>query len=165
MNNRGITLVELIVVITIIGILAVALGFSFQGWLGGYKIEKQAKEMYVDLMNTRANAMQRNREHYVIVAADNYQIFEDTNESGAYNAGTDMAMVKFTNPKNFDSNYQSLWVGTVTMDTRGLVSPNPGPNATIQFNIGTNNPDYDCIVLFSTRINMGKWENGDCSQR
>lgn len=159
MNNRGITLIELIVVISIIGILAVALGFTFQGWMGGYRIESQTKEMYVDLMNARANAMQRNREHYVVVTANNYSIFEDTNENGAYNAGTDNAMVKFTNPKLL--NYPSLWVGTVTMDTRGLVSP----NNTIRFNIGTNNPDYDCIVLFVTRINLGQWDGANCVTR
>ena len=151
-NNRGITLIELIVVITIIGILIVALGFSYQGWIGGYRIESQVKEMYVDLMNARTRSMQRNREHYVVVAAGNYQIFEDTNGNSTYDAGTDGAVQGFASAKTLT--YTSNWTGTVTMDTRGLVSP----NATIQFNIGTNNPDYDCIVLFATRINMGKWD-------
>jgi prepilin-type N-terminal cleavage/methylation domain-containing protein len=160
-KNDGVTLVELVVVITIIGILAVALGFSFQGWLGGYKIEKQAKEMYVDLMNARARAMQRNREHYVVVATGNYQIFEDTNENSTYDAGADGAIQGFASAKTLT--YTSNWSGTVTMDTRGLVSP----NATIQFNIGTNNPDYDCIILFATRINIGKWNatTSDCDAK
>jgi len=156
MKNRGITLIELIIVISIIGILLIALGFSFEGWMGGYRAESQTKEMYVDLMNARARAMQRNRDHFVVVAANNYQIFEDTNENGTYNAGTDQSAV-FINPKTLT--YPSLWIGTVTLDTRGLVSPND----TIQFNIGTNNPDYDCIVLFATRINMGRW-NATTSQ-
>ena len=157
MKNRGITLIELIIVISIIGILLIALGFSFEGWMGGYRAESQTKEMYVDLMNARARAMQRNRDHFVVVAANNYQIFEDTNENGTYNAGTDQSAV-FINPKTLTYPVESTsWTGTITMDTRGLVSP----NNTIRFNIGTNNPDYDCIVLFATRINMGKW-NGSC---
>jgi prepilin-type N-terminal cleavage/methylation domain-containing protein len=155
MNNRGITLIELLVVITIIGILAVAVGFSFQGWIGGYRIESQVKEMYVDLMNARARAMQRNRAHFVAVTANNYQVFEDTNENNAYNAGTDQPIPGFTTAKTLP--YTSYWTGTVSMDTRGLVSP----DNTVRFNIGTNNPDYDCIVLFTTRINIGKWEECD----
>lgn len=159
MRQDGLTLIELIVVISIMGILVVALGFSFQGWMGSYRAESQTKEMYVDLMNARAMAMQRNRAHFVVVTANNYSIFEDTNENGAYNAGTDNAMVKFTNPKLL--NYPSLWVGTVTMDTRGFVSP----NNSIFFDIGSNNPDCDCIVLFETRINIGKWNGTSCDVR
>jgi len=154
-NNDGVTLIELIVAVSVVIIIIVALGFSFEGWMGGYRIESQAKEMYTDLMNARARAMERNRCHFVVVTANNYQIFEDANENCQYNAGTDTALTAFTSPKTLT--YTSNWTGTVTMDTRGIVSP----DNTIQFNIGTNTPDYDCIVLFATRINMGKW-NGSC---
>lgn len=154
-NNRGITLIELIVVVTVIGILAVAFGFEFVGWMGRYRIESQTKTMYVDLMNARARAMQRNRAHFVLVNAADYQLIEDTNESGTNNGG-DTPIWLAAKPLE----YPSLWVGTVTINSRGLVSPNPGPNATIQFDIGTNTPDYDCIILFDTRINMGQWNTG-----
>lgn len=152
MKEEGITLIELIIVISIIGILVVALGFSFQGWMGGYKIESQVKEMHADLMNARVRAMQRNRAHFVVVTANNYQIFEDINEN---NVNDDAALAGWTTPKALQYAVAS-GAGTVTMSTRGIVSP----NGTIQFNIGTNTPDYDCIVLFATRINMGKWNTG-----
>ena len=155
MNNRGITLIEMLVVIAVIGILVIALSFSFQGWMGKYRVESQIKTLHVDLMNARARAMERNRCHFVVVTANNYQIFEDANENCQYNAGTDTALTAFTNPKTLT--YTSYWTGTVTMDTRGIVSP----NNTIRFNTGSSTPDYDCIVLYSTRINMGKW-GGSC---
>jgi len=155
MKEDGMTLIELLVTVSVAIIIIVALGFEFQGWMGGYNIESQAKEMYADLMNARARAMERNRCHFVVVTANNYQIFEDANENCQYNAGTDTALTAFTNPKTLT--YTSNWTGTVTMDTRGIVSP----NNTIRFNIGSSTPDYDCIVLYSTRINMGKW-NGSC---
>ncbi len=158
-TDEGITLIELLVVITIIGILALALGFSFQDWIGNYRVESQTKEMYIDLMNARARAMQRNRCHFVVVTANNYQIFEDANENCAYDAGTDTALTAFTSPKTLT--YTSNWTGSVTMDTRGIVKPND----TIRVNILGNNPDYDCIIIYFTRINMGKWTGSSCDAK
>jgi len=151
MNNRGITLIELIVVVTIIGILVVALGFEFRGWMGGYRVESQVKEMYVDLMNARARAMQRNRAHFVGLVNNQYSIFEDVNENGS----PDAAEILPTFPKSL--NYDIQWNGAgsqITFDTRGLATtarticiPSVNPDV---------NPDYDCIEISFTRINMGQ---------
>lgn len=168
MNNKGFTLIELLVVVTIISVLAIALGFSFQGWIGGYRIESQTKDLYADMMAARVSAMQRNRSHFVVVESDairgQYRIFEDANGNGVYDEGSEDNMQKFTNPKILDypllctaADLCTVDNGTVSFNTKGIVSP----NATIHLDKGSNNPDYDCIVLFATRINMGKWNDVD----
>jgi len=166
-NNKGMTLIELLVVIVVIGTLVAALGFSFQGWLGNYDAESQTKEMHADLMDARVRAMHRNRLHFIVVDYQRYQIYEDTDESGG-NAPSDRDAALWQNPKPLK--YPSLWRGTVIMHTNGIVSTNIGYfGATVRFNLDLDgdgiqdiSPDYDCLVLFSTRINIGTWQGGKC---
>lgn len=174
LGDSGVTLIELIVVVTIIAVLVLVGGIEFVGWQANYRIESQGKEMYADIMNARSRAMQRNRMHFIVVTADNYQTYEDTNENGVLNIGTDVNW--WPNPKPF--NYPSLQAGQIIIDTRGLVSTNPPPPANVEayirFNYDTTKfrPDYDCIslgatgtaagVIPGTRINMGKWDGAVC---
>jgi|MudIll2142460700_1097286.scaffolds.fasta_scaffold15354_2 type II secretory pathway pseudopilin PulG len=166
-NNRGISLIELIVVIATMGTLAAALVFSFQGWLGNYHAESQTKEIHADLMHARIKAMQQNRLHFIVLDQHHYQVYEDTDESGGNNPNTaDVPL--WSTPKPLK--YPSLWEGTVVMHTNGIVSTDTGYfGATVRFNLDLDgdgiqdiSPDYDCVVLFSTRINIGTWQGGKC---
>ena len=157
-NEQGITLVELLVVVSIVAILVIALGFEFRGWMGKYKVESQIKEMYVDVMNTRARAMQRNRFHMIVFTANTYTIYEDMNENEAVDAGEILPAY----PKTLD-NYTMVWTGagdTITFNTRGLLIP-PTRTGRILTGVDTDY-DYDCIVVLDTKTNMGKWNGAVC---
>lgn len=162
MGEKGFTVIELLTVVAVVAILVTAFAFQFEGWQGNYRIESQTKEMYVDLLNARASAMQTNLAHFTVVAANNYQVFQDNlgaGTVGAYDAGVDTAVRGFANAKPLEFPVM-LGAGTVSFDTRGIVTP----NVTIRFNPNNNTPDYDCLVIFTTRINMGKW-NGTCETK
>ncbi len=153
MDNRGLTLTELMVVIVIISILVGVAGYTLRGRMMGYRVENQVKGMYADLMNARARAMEQNRIHFVQVTANTYQIIDDINENGVYNAGVDDTIINRT------LQYPLLaYPAAITMNTRGLITP----NTQIQVDIGNNVVDYDCIVLSTTKINIGQWVGGDC---
>jgi prepilin-type N-terminal cleavage/methylation domain-containing protein len=158
MREDGVTLTELLVAISVVAILTVALGFTFQGWKGKYRIESEVKELYSDLMDARTKAMTRNRMYFVVLNAGNYQEYADTNDNNVPNAGAgDNPEPEFTNPKPLE--YSSGWTGTIAFDTRGLAST----AATIVLNIPADtDPDYDCIHVYQSRIRIGKY-NGTTS--
>jgi prepilin-type N-terminal cleavage/methylation domain-containing protein len=152
-HNEGVTLIELLVVISVITILVVALGFSFHGWRGRYKVESEMKEMYVDLMNARARALQRNRMHFVSLTAASYTIYEDTvpapDGDGNLDTATDIQVVA----KNFEPSHPLTWNGAARIDftQRGFSNVEETICSNTDFD-----SDYDCIIISNSRINLGK---------
>lgn len=178
MDNRGVTLIELIVVISVIAILAVPLGFSYADWMGKYKVEKATKELYADLMNVRVMAMTRNRDHFMDfnyptppAGFGTYRIAEDTDEDaegddnadGKIDAAGHTFLPSF--PKTVEYPITNNFNGKIiNFDKRGIVQP----IGTICF-FTDYDPDYDCIVISKTRIIMGKLKKqsgngGECDK-
>jgi Tfp pilus assembly protein FimT len=154
-NKRGATIADLIVSIAIIGTLTVALGFEFQGWIAKYKVENQLKELYVDFMNTRVSAMQRNREFYAhFPTTSSLSIREDTDEDANYGDSEGDTVLPIY-PKSFQ--YPVKWSGgTLIFKKTGIVQPSSTPLGTTLCVFTQDNPDYDCMVISQTRINIGK---------
>jgi prepilin-type N-terminal cleavage/methylation domain-containing protein len=163
-NSKGITLIELIIVLAIIGVLAVAFGFSFQGWIGRYKIESEFKEMYVDLMNAKTRAMSRNRTHFITLATTQYTIREDIdpwpNGDGLLTANDSVRPAGYNDSipflqKNLEANHPIIWSNAgdtqVDINTRGVSNE----DKVICSNTDIES-DYDCIAISASRVNLGK---------
>ncbi len=88
MNNRGITLVELLVAMGIIGILLVVLAFNYQNWMGRYNVEKAVKDMYSDLMFAKTEAVMKDRAYIADFQSNtSYRIWADINGDADVDAG------------------------------------------------------------------------------
>jgi len=162
-NNWGRTLVESLVIVMTISILGGSLGFAYSGWMGRYKVEKQTNEIYSDLMTARMLAMNRNRTHFIdFQGSKTYRLVEDTNENNAINVETgDTVFSSFSKTVEYDNNVNGYGIPvTFKFNSRGTISP----QRTIWITHSTD-PDYDCIVISATRINMGQMSGSSCVQK
>ncbi len=182
----GFTMTELLVVITLIVVL-ISLGmFSYSGYQERYTVETKIRELHIDLMKTRVRAMERSRAHFIVLAARQYTVYEDTYDAPDGNgvpdtAGPNVDTAVFQKDLASDDGlvpaYGLAWSlpadDNVTFTTRGLVDPNDldgadGNRRTICIVKSSGKvayPEYDCLVIEATRINVGRMadKKGGCT--
>lgn len=171
------TLIELVITISIIGILVIVTGFEFTGWMGSYRVESQVRDLHADLLNARARAMTRNRMHFLrLNSPTEYTIYEDdsdgTNsmpdgngslETAGATPDTQIPSFPKTVEDKMDWNNAAIAAAVnISIDPRGLVAS--GSTGSISVYVDKDpadgkkdfNPDYDCIMIGESRIQMGK---------
>jgi len=176
MNNRGITLVELLVVVSIIGILVVVLAFNYRGWMGRYKMEGATKTLQMDLMDARNQAVQRAATFLAdFPTTMTYRVGSDTSGNGTIEEAEVLNTfpidpISLKREKRVD--YTITGGVLLTFDSKGLIysgSPTPvliDPANPVQISLTPPtevDADYDCIRIGPTRINMGKMQGVVCN--
>lgn len=158
-GNRGMTMIELLIVVGLLGLLYVILSNAYQGWSEKYRVETAVKEMFADLMDARGRAMLTNRPHFVTLTTSpaRYLIYEDTNPAPDGNGlleSTDTAVRTAT--VRYPITVSPAGTATLSFNRDGLLSMNTGTAAYIRLTSPVS-ADYDCITLGPTRIKMGKF--------
>ncbi len=159
----GLTLIELVVVITIIGILVSLSTIEFNNYQVNYNVESEIKTLYSDLMSARIKAMSENRQYVVkSLSPKSYVTAIDINTDGDYTPGIDTKVDRYSKD---NLKYDLTWklagnTNRLTLDNRGLVDINGSV-----FVNKDNFAEYDCIVISNTRLKMGKWDGTDCNPR
>lgn len=166
LGRRGVTLLELLVVIAVSGILTGIAGFTAQGLRERDEVERQITQMHRDMVNARVRAFERNMLYFVTVTNNGYQITEDTNESGGAKPDPGDRTL-WPVPKQF--RYHSQWKGTVIMGANGIISQSTGAlmanaGVDIRFEADCIKPEKDCISVGPTRIREGRWNGMHCME-
>jgi len=163
-KDNGITFVELIVAVSVVCVLAVALGFEYTDWTGRYRVEAQIREMHLDLLDARLRAVLRRRAHFVSLAQTNYTIWEDIDPwpdgDRSLTASDSTRPAGYNDPipllkKNLDQDLPLTWnnkrVAHITFNERGFSNKNR--TICVYTDIKA---DYDCIAISASRIRLGK---------
>lgn len=164
----GFSLLELIVVVAIISTLIGIAALASRPWMDKYKVESQIRTMHADLLQARMKAMEKNKQYFMLVTASSYQVVEDTNENGTVDAAPADTYGE-AKPLVYQvvASPGSLPVPvTIIIDTRGIVSAaGMITTAWIQFDTKSTTPEYDCLQMYPTRINVGKMIGASCAPR
>jgi type II secretory pathway pseudopilin PulG len=160
-----VTLVELIVVVSIIIILIVAMGFEYNGWMGRYRVESEIKQVYADIMNAKARAMSRSRVHFINMPAsaeDRFFVYEDSDENNSLNTATDDEIVGAKLRYKLNPDERNFVIDTHGLIGNGITLLDGEHGIWIHSDL---DPDYDCISVSATRVNMGIWNGSICEQK
>ncbi len=137
---RGITLIEVLVVIVIFSILATIAIPAFNNWRIRISIESDVKDIYAFVQKARAIAFSEKKDITIQVNGTNICMFEGTTQIGC---------IDLNNP----------FIGTVEVSSRGYFST----IGSIRYTGGaTVNRNYDCIAISINRVRMGVWNGTTC---
>lgn len=142
MNKKGITLIEVLVVIAIMAILAAIAIPNYNKWQRQYSIEEDTKEIYGIIQKERMKAFTQKKPVTISVSGKVLTV-----------SGVDNSTI---NLKNTFSG------GPINIDTRGTLNNNSiYDNSTSQ---GLS-PQYDCVVVKGVRVSLGKFDGSDCNAK
>lgn len=147
MRQKGFTLIEVLVVMLIFGTLLALGTLNFSDMMKKAQIESQIKKMFADLQTVRAQAMFMKRERTVALSSSQFNIY-----SSNVAAGTPVMQNRLNYPVRLTATAQ------ITFDTMGLSDTNG--SICIEPVSGSNPAAVDSIVVFTTRVQLGKRKDG-----
>jgi type IV fimbrial biogenesis protein FimT len=164
-EERGFTLVELMVVISITALL-LAWGMpAYSTWKEKHDIENEIVQLYSDLQFARMTAYGNKVLTGVWwggganIAA--YQIISDADGDGAIgNSSGDTEIGAGVTAKY--SITSTVSQNSVSFDGRGFLNP---PNPTSFYIASSSGAASDCVSVSLTRINVGKWDGTSCNPK
>jgi prepilin-type N-terminal cleavage/methylation domain-containing protein len=156
-NVHGMTLVELLTVIAIMGILLSIATINFHDWQIKANVDRQTNEMLADIHATRLKAVHTKKRQGVLITSGSYLLKNYSSDNEALSGGVVQKAVTLKYAIAPDSG--SFLADPYVFDVRGLLYNSLGVTIkTTPAGTGAN----DCIVLSVGRTNMGKMANGSC---
>ncbi len=155
MRQRGFSLVELLVVMTLIGILLAIATYNWSQMQTKSAIENQIKMIHADLMEVRLQALYTKTARVVNISDRQYKAYATTDTTVP-----PVVVKQLTYPVTWTPAEST----SLTFDAQGLMNGNEKSLCILPTNDTTvvNSATVDSIVISQARINLGWRKGGDC---
>jgi len=137
-NSRGVTLIEVLVIIGLVGVIAaIGLVVSFGSFQrNSFSTQRELAVVLLQRARSRAMANIHESAHGFVITADKFVVFEDTDDSGAYEEANDVEEVVARDSNVSHSGideflFEQLSGNAVSNGALDLVGNRPGDSATI----------------------------------
>lgn len=162
MNQRGFSLIELIVVMALTGILFSIVAINFNAWIRKAQIEKQTREFLTDLNLARSESVFRKRRHSIVLnsTATGYAFRRYSSENEIRTSGTEV-FTKSTSYQFSKKSGASAADLIFEFDIRGFTNDLD----TIRIDPVNSGAAFDCVAIAISRLNIGKMEGSSCVQK
>ncbi len=158
-GQKGISLIELIVVIAIMSTLITMAGIKWNSWMVKYNIEADVKKVKSALTYEQVTSVNHCKNHFITFQPTSIQPVEDTDDNGTLDAPPeDTVEEPILLKSTIDASSASLTIdkkGIISSPTSSILS-NP---VTVKFSSNTE-AEYDCILVYSTMIRAAKQNAG-----
>ena len=94
-NSKGYSIPELLITLTIAGILGAIAIPDYSQWVLRRQVDKESKKLFMDLQLARVSAIKNNNDVIVNInaAGNQYTIHDDTNSDAAVDAGENVKVI------------------------------------------------------------------------
>lgn len=145
MNERGFTLMEMLIVIAIIGILTGIAAYGFNRERAKSAIEAQVRDMYAEIVNARLQSFYTKQPRSVIVNGTQFKIIDTASSATLVEKTLSHPVALNTTDTQLDFDRSGLTFGAFSSV---CIEPADNPGA------------IDSIIISAAKINMGKRASG-----
>ncbi len=162
-NDRGFTLIELIIVMVIMGVLLTLAAISFSNWNRKSQIERQTREMFADINLARNESVFKKSRHAMIFQPNSYIMkrYSSPDESRFGDTTKGIVLTRNLVFGITKANNNSMADIIIEFDVRGFTND----LETIRVNPTNSGAQFDCMAISGGRINLGKMEGTSCVQK
>lgn len=175
-GRRAFSLLEILVTLSILGILVAVLGNSYQRWSTRYRVEDGIKRLHTQLLDARAKAMTRKRVVFLSFSGSVLDAAQDTAPAPDGNGERTTADLPLWQESTAPLAIRERAQGEAEVNALSLRFDTAG-TLTTDANNGTPwsgsirlvsevSADFDCIaVTDGLRISLGKYDGTQCQAR